>query len=204
MKVRFILLGLLIILGSIITGLSIAALRITSVQHNSAFASYGSWKGTTNLQLNKNDLVTTQVTLFALFALPSYEAVYLFASNDDKNEVLNGNSAYTIEGNIHDIKANYWSITAYGKDLYLMKNNENRFSFNNNSVITDSNGNFKIVVSADRIKVPSGDLGAGTANWLPVTRNSKFRLVLRIYQGEKDFMDHLDKAHLPIIKKIGA
>jgi hypothetical protein len=181
-----------VLLLGIISGIGIAAWRIAGIEKSPAYRVYGSWRGTTDLALNKDDLVTTQVTLFALFALPSQEAVYLFASSDENQKRLNGNNNYTIEGNIHNIKAEYWSITAYGRDLYLIPNQANRYSFNRDNLKTDSLGNFKIVMSST----------STSGNWLPVQNGKKFELVLRLYDGEKDFMEHLDKATLPYIKRI--
>jgi len=185
-------LWIIVPLLAVITGFGIAAWRIARIDKSPAYRVYGSWRGTTNLALNQDDLVTTQVTLFALFALPSQEAVYLFAYADEKNKRLNGGRSYTIEGNIHNIKAEYWSITAYGRDLYLIPNQANRYSFNRENLKTDSLGNFKIVMSN---KPADG-------NWLPVQKGKKFELVLRLYDSDKDFMEHLDKAALPVIKRI--
>jgi hypothetical protein len=183
---------LLLVILAIILGIGIAAWRISRIEHSPAMQTYGSWRGTTNLPLNKDDLVTTQVTLFALFALPSHEAVYLFAASDEGGKRLTGDNSYVIEGNINTIKAEYWSITAYGKDLYLMPNAAHRFSFSRDNLQTDSLGNFKIVLSAQKAE----------GNWLPVMKDKKFELVLRIYHGDADFMDHLDKANLPVIKPL--
>ena len=177
---------------AILTGLGIAFYRVTSIQTSPAFAQYGSWRGSRDLPLNRDDLVTTQVTLFALFALPSNEAIYLFASQDVEGELLTGKSDYILEGNIHNIKATYWSITAYGKDQYLIPNATDRYSFNANNLSVDSMGNYKISISANQ----------KSGNWLPVKKDSPFRLVLRLYQGQKEFLKHLDSADLPVIKKI--
>ncbi len=185
-------LWVLLPLLAIITGTGIAAWRITGIERSPAFRVYGSWRGTTNLPLNRDDLVTTQVTLFALFALPSQEAVYLFASGDENKSRLTGSNRYSIEGNIHNIRAEYWSITAYGRDLYLMTNPVNRYSFNPDNLKTDSLGNFKITLSST----------PANGNWLPTQKDKKFELVLRLYHGDEDFMNHLDKAVLPVIKKI--
>ena len=192
MRIKSIVAVFMVLLFAITAGFGIAYYRITSIQTSAAFVQYGSWRGSKDLPLNRDDLVTTQVTLFALFALPSQEAVYLFASKDADDKTLNGSSDYTIEGNIHDIKAVYWSITAYGKDQFLIPNEANRYSFNENSLTTDSLGNYKITLSAER----------KAGNWLPVKKNAPFRLVLRLYQGKKDFLEHLDNVHLPAIKKI--
>jgi len=185
-------LWILVPILAMISGIGIAAWRITGIEKSPAYRVYGSWHGTTSLPLNQDDLVTTQVTLFALFALPSQEAVYLFASSDDNQKRLNGDNNYTIEGNIHNISAEYWSITAYGRDLYLIPNAANRFSFNRDNLKTDSLGNFKIELSSSQTN----------GNWLPTPKGKKFELVLRLYDGDKDFMEHLDKAVLPVIKKL--
>jgi hypothetical protein len=181
-----------LILLAVAMGFGVAAWRIAAIQNSPAFAQYGSWRGSKDLPLNRDNLVTTQVTLFALFALPSNEAIYLFASKDADDKVLTGKSDYTLDGNIHDIKAAYWSITAYGKDQYLIPNDLNRYSFNANNMATDSLGNFKITLSSNQ----------KPGNWLPVKKDAPFRLVLRLYQGKKEFLEHLDNAHLPVIKKL--
>lgn len=181
-----------VVLVSLLAGIGIAVYRIATIKQSAAFEKYGSWRGTSNLPLNRNNLVTTQVTLFALFALPSNEAVYLFATDDDKQERLNGSNTYIIEGNVKNIKSAYWSITAYGKDLYLLPNGENRYSFNGQNVIADSLGNFKITVSSEKSE----------GNWLPVIKNEKFELVLRLYQNDKDFLKNMKGQDLPVIKRI--
>ena len=131
------------------------------------------------------------MTLFALFALPSQEAVYLLAADDDKGKRLNGDNLYSISGNINDIKAEYWSITAYASDLYLIPNEAGRYAFNRDNLKTDSAGNFTIYLSAAKTE----------GNWLPIKKGEKFELLLRLYKGEKEFLQELDKANLPIVRK---
>jgi hypothetical protein len=183
--------SLIILLISLILGVGIGVYRIASIKSSPAFKTYGSWRGTTDLPLNRDNLVTTQVTIFALFALPSQEAVYLFAADDNAGNRLNGDDSYSLSGNINDIKAEYWSITAYGPDQYLIPNDENRYSFNKDNLQTDSTGNYTIQLSASKT----------VDNWLPLKRETKFQLMLRIYHGQKEFMDELDKAKLPVIRK---
>jgi hypothetical protein len=172
-------------------GVGIAIYRIAGVENSEAFFHNGSWTGSTNLALGEDKLVTAQVTIFALFALPSQEAIYLFARRDEKKELLKSENDYTITGNINQVKARYWSITVYGKDLYLVANEDNRYSFNNSSLQTDSAGNFTITLSHER---------KGT-NWLPTPDHAKFDVVLRIYKGEYGFLSELERTPLPVIKK---
>jgi len=184
----------LFVVAAIILGIGIGVYRIAGVEKSEAFFNNGNWIGSKDLPLGKDNLLTAQVTVFALFALPSQEAIYLFARRDDEKEILNSETDYTITGNIHQIQARYWSITLYGKDLYLVPNAYERYSFNNTSLKTDSAGNFTITVSHQQ----KGE------NWLPSPNKTRFNLVLRIYKGEQNFLQQLEKTPLPVIKKLKA
>lgn len=174
---------------AVVAGIGVAVYLIAGVESSKAFFHNGNWIGSNNLALGENELVTAQVSTFALFALPSQEAVYLFARRDSNNELLHSQYDYTITGNINQLHARYWSITLYGKDLYLVANEGNRFSFNNQTIKTDTAGNFIIDVSR------KGE------NWLPVPVDKRFDLVLRLYKGEHAFIDSLAAVPLPVIKR---
>ncbi len=182
------------ILLALIVGIGIGVYRIAGVESSDAFFRNGSWTGSRDLPLGKDKLITAQVTVFALFALPSKEAIYLFARRDENKELLHSANDYTITGNVNQIKAKYWSITAYGKDLYLIPNKDDRYSFNHTNLQTDSAGNFTITLSHKR----------KGANWLPTPEEAKFNLVLRIYKGESEFLSGLEETPLPVIKKVKA
>ena len=184
----------LFILLALIVGIGIGVYRIAGVESSDAFFRNGSWTGSRDLPLGKDKLITAQVTVFALFALPSKEAIYLFARRDENKELLHSANDYTITGNVNQIKAKYWSITAYGKDLYLIPNKDDRYSFNHTNLQTDSAGNFTITLSHKR----------KGANWLPTPEEAKFNLVLRIYKGESEFLSGLEETPLPVIKKVKA
>ncbi len=177
---------------SILVGLGLAIYRIADFENNKAFFHNGNWTGSKNLPLGKDDLLTAQVTIFALFALPGEEAIYLFSKRDDGKEKLHSRNDYIIRGNVHDIRSRYWSITAYGKDLFLVPNKAERYSVNNSTIVTDNAGNFSVLISsAER-----------DGNWLASPIDAGFGLLLRIYRGEKDFIEHLDEVSLPAIKVI--
>lgn len=177
---------------AVLVGVSAGVYRIANLEHNQSFFRNGSWTGSKALPLGKDKLLTTQITLFALFALPSEEAVYLFAKRDDKDELLDAQNDYSIQGNVQQINAKYWSITVYGKDLYLIPNEQELYSFNNTNLQTDSAGNFTIHVSPNK----------QSGNWLPTADKKRFNLVLRIYKGDKALMEKLDSVSLPQIKRL--
>ena len=176
---------------AITVGIGTAVYRISDVEQSPAFFHNGSWTGTNHLPLGKDDLLTTQVTLYGLFALPSEEAIYLFARQDDKGEKFNSANNYMVTGNVHQLHAKYWSITAYGKDLYLVPNEIDRYSFNNSNIKTDSAGNFSVLLSSTK----------HSGNWLPLPESSRFNVVLRLYKGEKDFIGNLSNTPLPVVKR---
>ncbi len=180
----------LFVLLALAIGSAVALFRIRNFEHSNLFFTNGVWRGTTDLPLGKDPLLTAQITAYALFALPSNEAVYLFAHRDNHNNKLSGANKYTITGNVNHIKARYWSITAYGKDLFLIPNSQNRFGFSSNTLQTDSAGNFTINVSALKQEI----------NWLPVKADAPFMLVFRLYKGEQHFIQNLSGTILPEVK----
>jgi hypothetical protein len=187
MKLRRVV--LLVLIGTLL-GLSVTAYRLLNYESSKAFFRNGNWMGTTNLPLGKDALITAQITLFAMFALPSEEAVYLLSRRDNENVRFHSFNDYVISGNTGNIKAKYWSITAYGNDLFLIPNKQERYSVNSTNVIADSAGNFQIILSN---KEHNG-------NWLPTPANAQFNLLLRIYKGESEFLSRLSSTPLPGIK----
>jgi len=76
----------------------------------------------------------------------------------------------------------FWSLTAYGMDLYLVDNEIDRWSISDRTPNLDyaEDGSLTLVLSAER---PSD-----TANWLPVPAGP-FMLGLRVYEGLPDVID---------------
>ena len=182
---------ILFVVLAISCGIAVAVYRIASIESSKAFFTNSSWMGSRALAHGEDKLVTAQVTVFALFALPSKEAIYLFARRDEQKKMLNSENDYTLTGNVNQISAKYWSTTVYGKDLYLVPNADDRYSFNNSTLKTDSEGNFTITLSHNKKGV----------NWLPTPDHAGFNVVLRIYKGERDFLSKLETTSLPVIKR---
>ena len=118
-----------------------------------------------------------------------------YTLNSVAGEPLRLNCRYRIAGNNYD--ADWWSITAYGWDYYLIPNRENRYSFNNENVTRDADGSWVIRVGAEQEDdnwLPVGPSGT------PVESKSKahdFDLLLRLYTPGDAYLQSPESAPLP-------
>ena len=104
---------------------------------------------------------------------------------------------YRIEGNDYD--ANWWSITAYGWDNYLIPNATKRYSFNNENLVRNEDGSWEIFV----------DVLEREGNWLPIgpsgsdnwrkPGNYDFDLLLRLYTPGEAYLENPQVAALPTV-----
>ena len=68
--------------------------------------------------------------------------------NSVAGEPLRLNFRYRIEGD--DFDADWWSITAYGWDNYLIANNLKRYSFNNENIDRREDGSWVINIGTEQ------------------------------------------------------
>ena len=104
---------------------------------------------------------------------------------------------YSIEGD--DYEADWWSITAYGWDNYLIPNRQKRYSFNNENLQRREDGSWVIQVAA----------AEQPGNWLPVGPSGApdwrklsdydFDLLLRLYTPGRAYLDSPQSAPLPTV-----
>ena len=114
-------------------------------------------------------------------------------------EPLRLNCRYRIEGRDYD--ANWWSITAYGWDNYLIPNAQKRYSFNNENVQRKADGSWIITVSANEETgnwLPVGP--AGAAAWRQLTDHD-FDLLLRLYTPGEAYLRRPQSAVLPTVTR---
>lgn len=131
-----------------------------------------------------------RIAITGLFALNPSETIYFEASTDDAGQPLRAVCAYHVEGPA--LPARWWSVTAYGNDLFLIPNPINRFSFNMGNVGT-ADGRFAIVAA------PTEQPG----NWLP-TGVGGFRLIIRLYNPQPTAVANPRSVALPSIRAQGA
>ena len=107
------------------------------------------------------------------------------------------NCRYRIEGDDYD--ADWWSITAYGWDNYLIPNKLKRYSFNNENIVRGEDGSWVIRVAAEE----------QPGNWLPVGPSGapswrrfsghEFDLLLRLYTPGRSYLETPESAVLPTV-----
>ena len=131
------------------------------------------------------------VALRGLLALPAKEARYYTAAVDSAGRPLDGRCRYRVVGGA--LPAQWWSLTLYDPDGYLVANPASRFSVESAAVVRDRpagatpemaailatqlamEGRWTIAVS------PSPGPGVPTPNWIPTGGVARFALTLRLY-----------------------
>jgi hypothetical protein len=142
-------------------------------------------------------LLKTTVALSALLASTRENSMY-YRLGSVAGEPLRLNCRYRIEGKDYD--ANWWSITAYGWDNYLIPNAEKRYSFNNENLVRRSDGSWMITVAASEQPgnwLPVGPSGAPP--WRKLLRDYDFDLLLRLYTPGDAYLNAPQSAPLPTV-----
>jgi hypothetical protein len=133
----------------------------------------------------RNYLGRAVIATSALGANTRPETVYPLAVDDVSGRPLTGRNRYAIRfprGQLPPANA-FWSVTAYGKDRYLVPNPIDRYAVGDRTkgLRRGRDGSLTIYVQHRR---PSG---AAAANWLPVPRGG-FRLAMRIYEPRRSVL----------------
>jgi Uncharacterized conserved protein len=138
-----------------------------------------------------------RVSIYGLWALEKSEVIYYVATTDSDGMNLDYNYNYTIEGK--DLPARWWSITVY-KDLYLIPNEKNRYSYSKTNILYNDGKNGTTWTIRLSSKPQEG-------NWLPLgdknstsgKREGILCLTLRLYNPDPEVLKHPDTIQLPYI-----
>lgn len=141
-------------------------------------------------------ILKATVALGGLLASTQENSMYYRLSTVD-GEPLRLHCRYRIEGDDYD--ADWWSITAYGWDNYLIPNPQKRYSFNNENLVRNADGSWAITVAASK----------QAGNWLPVGPSGAadwrkpgdydFDLLLRLYTPGDAYLRAPQSAALPTV-----
>lgn len=131
------------------------------------------------------------VAVIGLFALHSKESIYYQAATDESGRGLRAGCEYSIAGG--PLPAQWWSLTVYGSDNFLIPNRARRYSLSNRTITYRPNGDFKAVMGPR----------SRASNWLPTgDEEQAVLLVLRMYRPESKYVRDLSAVSLPQIRRI--
>lgn len=133
-----------------------------------------------------NPYIRAYVALHGLFALNREEAIYFTAATDNEGEKLTTNCSYTVSGKKLD--ARWWTITAYGRDDFLIDNSEDKYALSMSEL---GNQTFSFTVSRKR----------ADGHWLPLDGKGRFSLTLRLYNPEEAALKSPGTISMPSIRK---
>jgi len=189
---RWLAAGLLtLVLSFILMARTISTELLAMGAHN------GNW--VTNLSTGSADagiMLKAAVALGGLLASTRENSIYYRLDTVD-GEPLRLNCRYRIEGDDYD--ADWWSITAYGWDSYLIPNRLKRYSFNNENIRRREDGSWVIHVSTKEQPenwLPVGPSGAPT--WRKL-QDYDFDLLLRLYTPGRAYLEEPESAALPTV-----
>ena len=143
-------------------------------------------------------MLKAAVALGGLLASTQKDSMY-YRLSSVAGEPLRLNCRYRIEGD--DYEADWWSITAYGWDNYLIPNDQKRYSFNNENLERNDDGSWVIVVDTrkhDSNWLPIGPSGA--PDWRKFSEYD-FDLLLRLYTPGEIYLDSPQTAALPKVTR---
>jgi hypothetical protein len=175
----------------------ILMIRTISTGLGSMSVDNGNW--TTNISTGSADagvMLKATIAMGGLLASTRENSMY-YRLNSVAGEPLRLNCRYRIEGDDYD--ADWWSVTAYGWDNYLIPNRLKRYSFNNENILRRDDGSWVIHVAAQEQSgnwLPVGPSGAPTWRKLP---DYDFDLLLRLYTPGQAYLDTPQSAALPIV-----
>ena len=141
-------------------------------------------------------MVRAAVAIGGLLASTRQDSMYYILRSVD-GEPLRLNCRYRIEGGDYD--ADWWSITAYGWDHFLIPNQQKRFSFNNENVARGEDGRWVIHLGTEQLP----------GNWIPVGPSGSpaesqsvshdFDLLLRLYTPGDAYLQTPASAPVPTV-----
>jgi hypothetical protein len=151
--------ALVLVLAALVVGAGSAMLRlrfcsaINDVQN-------GPWRSSTLIGSSQAaPFLRAAVAMNGILALNRGETLYFSATTDEQGQPLSGACRYHVSG--RDPDARWWSLTAYGTDMYLVRNPQHRYSATRDNVRRDADGRFAIELGgppepAPWIALPSG------------------------------------------------
>jgi len=157
----------------------------------------GSWK--TFIGIAEDDqpaIMRSLVARIGLGANTKEEAIYLNAHVDTNNDQLISNRNYTIIIPAEMLVHEFWSLTVYGDNHYLCKNNADKYAVASfHDLLKNPDETISIYLGQNEIKP--------TSNWLPSSiKEESISLTLRCYNPTTKMLKDIQSINLPIIEPL--
>lgn len=141
-----------------------------------------------------DDLERARIAWAGFGALPANVAIYPGAFQDDAGEVLNGKNKYILHFYSEPPVDEFWSLTVYGEDKFLVPNELDRNGINDRSHFQkNEDGSFDLYIQKERPDESK------ISNWLPVGADT-FELILRMYYAKEAVLE--GKWKTPSIQRV--
>lgn len=197
---RFILSALPSQVQEAVKGFFVRALEDFRTENRSGgnYVWHGQWRGTFQnsklARFGRAYLFRAKTAWWGFGALPDNIAIYPQTDIDDQGQPLDGSFSYTCHFHTLPPVQEFWSLTAYGEDGFLIPNTLGRNGLNDRSAfVLNEDGSLDIHISASPPET------ANISNWLPVAEG-RFGLVLRLYSP--DDRVRTGKWKLPVISRL--
>jgi hypothetical protein len=188
-------------IATLLTAIVAAVLFFTKIDRGlvADLVRNGDWYTSKSVGSIHADATTrAMIAISGLLASTQQDSMY-YRLKSVSGQPLSLNCRYRIEGS--EYEANWWSITVYGPDYFLIPNQEKRYSYNNENIARDDNGQWVIHMSTHK----------ETGNWLPVgasvtdvdhqNSNHDFDLLLRLYTPGDTYLQNPESAPLPTVTR---
>jgi hypothetical protein len=120
------------------------------------------------------------------------EGLQLIARVDDDGRPLDSRCTYSVGPRVP--AARYWTLSVVDREGWPIENPAGRYGFRSSELLRAGDGSFLITVAA----------GVQPGNWLPVGRQGRFALALRLYDTPLGATaGAIDKATAPRVTRVG-
>jgi hypothetical protein len=187
--------------AAVVTLLLSAALLARSISDGLGAMSVKNGDWVTSVATGSQDagiMLKAAVAIGGLLASTQENSMY-YRLSSIAGESLRLSCRYLIEGDDYD--ADWWSITAYGWDNYLIPNPQKRYSFNDENLERNADGSWAITVAATEQAgnwLPTGPSGA--PDWRKLG-DYDFDLLLRLYTPGNAYLKTPQSAALPTVTR---
>lgn len=157
----------------------------------------GAWKVFVGIgEDSQPAIMRSVIARVGLGANTNEEAIYMSANLDDNGDRLMSNRNYRIIVLADMYVEEFWSLTVYGEDHYLIDNVADKYAVSSfHDLQKNEDGTITLMLGQTQI--------GNKANWLP-TSNMKepISITLRCYNPRPDMLSNIESISLPTIEAL--